>query len=92
MLKACVVCGTASDQARCIEHRYTRDRSRNARRQRQRIIERDGYQCQHCGRLLSGGRDTHADHIVPLAKQPGPRADHELQTLCDECNQLKGDK
>ena len=89
MLKACVVCGTPSDQARCEKHRYNRDRSRAARRQRLRIVRRDGYRCRRCGKLLAGTTDTHVDHIVPLAFG-GPTTDSNLQTLCAACNMAKG--
>lgn len=89
MLKACVVCGTPSQQSRCPTHRYQRPRGRAWRQQRQRIIQRDAYTCQHCGRQLHGTRDTHVDHITPLAQQPGPRTDAQLQTLCATCNQAK---
>lgn len=89
MLKACVVCGTPSDQPRCPEHRYERDRSPAARMQRQRIIERDRYRCQRCGTYLTGARDTHVDHVIPLAKG-GNETDQNKQTLCATCNQRKG--
>lgn len=89
MLKACTVCGAPSDQARCPEHRYTRDRSRKARAQRMRVIERDGFLCQRCGKRLSGGRDTHVDHIVRLA-DGGSEHDSNKQALCSSCNQQKG--
>lgn len=90
MLKACVVCGNPSDQGRCPAHRINRNGStRRSRKQRQRIIQRDGYQCQRCGRYLTGRQDTHADHIVPLANG-GTWDDSNMQTLCAECNQTKG--
>jgi 5-methylcytosine-specific restriction endonuclease McrA len=54
-----------------------------------RIIERDGFICQRCGKRLSGGRDTHVDHIVRLA-DGGTEADSNKQTLCALCNQQKG--
>jgi len=92
MLQACVVCGTPSEQARCPAHRYQRDRRPRARRQRRRVIERDGFRCQECGCYLTGRRDTHVDHVEPLARRPGWRADHELQTLCAACNQAKADR
>lgn len=90
MLKACVVCGAPSDQARCPAHRYTRQRGSQARKQRQRIIERDNYQCRYCHRYLNGTDDTHVDHIIPLSKG-GDESDMNKQTLCAECNLAKGD-
>jgi 5-methylcytosine-specific restriction endonuclease McrA len=92
MTKACVVCGAVSDQARCPAHRYQRERSPRQRRQRQRVIQRDGYVCQNCGTPLTGGRDTQVDHVIPLAKQAGPRSDDGLRTLCAPCNERKGSR
>jgi len=89
MLKACTVCGAASEQTRCPTHRYTRDRSRKARTQRARIIARDDYRCQACGKPLSGGQDTHVDHIVRLADE-GSESDANKQALCADCNLRKG--
>lgn len=89
MLKACVKCGTPSEQARCPEHRYTRPRGRRYRQLRQRIIERDGYQCRRCGCYVEGKRDTHVDHIRPLADE-GQTIASNLQTLCRQCNEAKG--
>jgi len=93
-LHACVVCGKPSEQARCAEHRYTRDRSPRARQQRQRVLERDGYRCQLCGRQLHGGRDTHIDHIVPLSKGGSGVTwdDSNVRATCKQCNEQRGNR
>jgi 5-methylcytosine-specific restriction endonuclease McrA len=101
MLKACTVCGDPSSQARCPAHRTGRNGStRQSRKQRQRIIIRDGYECQHCKTYLTGDADTHVDHVVSLATLAatyGTREanrigwlDSNLQTLCGPCNLTKG--
>lgn len=54
-----------------------------------RVIERDNFQCQACGVYLSGGRDTHVDHIIPL-RDGGSEDMSNKQTLCAPCNQAKG--
>lgn len=50
---------------------------------------RDGYQCQRCGRYVTGKRDTHVDHVVALANG-GSEDISNKQTLCASCNQHKG--
>jgi 5-methylcytosine-specific restriction endonuclease McrA len=83
-----VVCGKPSEQARCPDHRYTRQRGAGQRRQRLRIIERDGFRCVKCGKYVTGGMDTHVDHIVALANG-GDEGDANKQTLCAPCNRAK---
>jgi hypothetical protein len=57
------------------------------RTQRQRILERDKYQCQLC-------QDTEnlcIDHIIPVSRG-GNSEDENLQVLCLPCNTSKGNK
>jgi len=52
---------------------------------RQRVFDRDGHRCAHCGA-------THMlviDHIRPLA-QGGDNSECNLQALCWSCNAHKG--
>ncbi|MDX6436767.1 MAG: 5-methylcytosine-specific restriction enzyme [Gaiellaceae bacterium] len=55
------------------------------RRLRARVLVRDDYRCQHCGKPA-----THADHVLPKA---AGGSDHigNLEALCTDCNLLKGD-
>lgn len=34
---------------------------------RQAVLTRDAWTCQDCGRVCSGYKEAHADHIVPIA-------------------------
>lgn len=67
-----------------------RDRSRWQAVRRQ-VIERDGFRCQVCGRILNF-YNFEIDHIKPLHKM----TEHEdaydtdnLQTLCGTCHSYK---
>ena len=51
------------------------------------VIERDGPRCRWCGTEA----DPTLDHVVPLARG-GTNAVDNLQVLCADCNQLKGDR
>ena len=52
------------------------------------ILKRDGFRCQICGRTQLDGAKLEVDHIIPVSKG-GKTVDHNLQTLCHECNQGK---
>jgi 5-methylcytosine-specific restriction endonuclease McrA len=54
------------------------------RKIRQRILQRDGYTCQHCG-----GEANSVDHIVPRTMN-GTDDEFNLQSLCTPCNSAKG--
>lgn len=59
------------------------------KRQRRRIIDRDGNLCTKCGST----EDLTADHIDPHAKtNKDVVTDDELTTLCRTCNGRKSDK
>lgn len=55
--------------------------------QRERILERDGYKCVHCG----SDEKLHIDHKVPVSKG-GTSDDSNLQVLCEKCNCSKNNR
>ncbi len=68
---------------------------RRWRRIREQVFERDGYLCQACRGLgivtvvtLSGSLAGICDHIIPVS-EGGSDADHNLQTLCKKCSDVK---
>lgn len=88
---------------RCVIHRISNNKTHRAvgdtrttnergydaryRRMRQRVLERDRYQCML---RLDGceGRATQADHIIPLSKG-GKNTMANLQASCRHCNLSK---
>lgn len=64
---------------------------RSRKKQRQRILERDGHRCQLCGAQQTDDNQTKLEihHIRPFS-QGGPTVDTNLITLCRECNQSLG--
>lgn len=50
------------------------------RQLRQKVLERDGYECQYCGK-----KATQADHVVPR-KKGGADAMKNLVACCPACN------
>lgn len=54
---------------------------------KQRILERDGHRCRHCGAADS----LQIDHITPCI-EGGSSRDANLQILCARCNMRKGAK
>lgn len=54
-----------------------------------RIMKRDNFCCQLCGRKGIEDSPLEVDHIHPLAKG-GSNQDSNLWTLCFECNRGKG--
>lgn len=57
------------------------------RLQRQRILERDEHQCQHC----TATDALCVDHVLPISRG-GDSSDGNLQILCSACNTKKGNK
>lgn len=58
-------------------------------RARWRILNRDNFRCQACGKYgLDTIRGLEVDHIIPVSKG-GTHEDHNLRTLCYECNRGK---
>lgn len=54
---------------------------------RREVLVRDGYQCQTCGKLVTG-KNAHVDHIVRKTELASDEIDG-LQTLCASCHGKK---
>jgi len=59
--------------------------------QRLRVLNRDGWACQSCGKHLEGA-DATVDHTDPISQDDRPREDWELVSMCRRCNGAKQDK
>lgn len=55
---------------------------------RKRIMIRDNYTCQMCGKYMPDEVGLHIDHIVPVSKG-GKTIESNLQVLCSKCNGRK---
>ena len=55
-----------------------------------KILSRDGFRCQYCGRSSKNGAILEIDHINPIASG-GLATEENLITSCFECNSGKGD-
>lgn len=60
-------------------------------RMRFRILVRDGFRCQSCGKspITTPGIELHVDHIIPWSKG-GETIPENLECKCKECNLGKG--
>ncbi len=58
---------------------------------RHKVIVRDNYTCQICGKYMPDEVGLHVDHIVAI-KNGGKTVESNLQVLCDKCNLGKGAK
>ena len=58
---------------------------------REKIMKRDNYTCQFCGKYMPDEVGLHIDHIVPIAKG-GKSVESNLQVLCSKCNASKSSK
>lgn len=58
---------------------------------RKKIMERDRYTCQNCGKYMPDEVGLHIDHIIPIAKG-GKSVASNLRVLCSKCNGSKGAK
>lgn len=54
---------------------------------RQKVFRKDKHKCRECGSVTN----LTIDHIIPKSKG-GTNYHHNLQTLCYDCNQKKGNK
>ena len=59
---------------------------RELQRIRDRILLRDEYTCQHCGRVSTQGE---VDHIVPLHLGGSAKSEMNMQYLCKDCHERK---
>lgn len=55
-----------------------------------RVVRRDNYTCQVCGKHLLDN-EIEFDHIIPLSKG-GSSEEHNIRLTCFECNRDKYDK
>ncbi len=55
-----------------------------------KILQRDNFTCQYCGRTPQNGVKLQIDHIIPESKG-GKFVEENLITSCEECNLGKGD-
>lgn len=72
-------------------HHAKRLANRPKRMIRSKVLKRDGYCCQICGRAPSDGVKLEVDHKHPKAKG-GSNDLNNLWTLCEDCNQGKSDE
>lgn len=63
------------------------ERARVSNKLRFEIYERDNYRCRKCGSAY----ELQIDHIIPISKG-GKSEYNNLQTLCKNCNCVKGNK
>lgn len=68
-------------------------KTRQGRKARRMILDRDGWQCQMCGVLLTGQMaDPHGavvDHIEPVALSPHRERDAaNMRAVCRSCHAL----
>lgn len=55
-----------------------------------RVVRRDNYTCQHCGKHLKDN-EVEFDHVIPLARG-GSSEEHNIRLTCHDCNADKSDK
>ena len=65
-------------------------RQRRAGCKRNRILARDKYRCQFCGKK-GGDLDLTIDHLLPSSRG-GSTSPENLVAACRPCNQRKGDR
>ena len=58
---------------------------------RKKIMKRDNYTCQICGKHMPDEVGLQIDHIVPVSKG-GKSVESNLQVLCSKCNGYKSNK
>ena len=82
---------TATNLTNNVEKKVKRTSRSISERMRFRILVRDGFTCQSCGRspLKERGVELHVDHIIPWSKGGETEVDN-LEVKCSRCNLGKG--
>lgn len=77
----------------CTLHEYNSKNQRKlaTRQLREKIMRRDNYTCQICGKYMPDEVGLQIDHIVPISKN-GKTVESNLRVLCSKCNGRKADK
>lgn len=55
-----------------------------------RVVRRDNYTCQHCGKHLLDN-EVEFDHLIPISRG-GSSDEHNLRLTCHDCNHDKSDR
>lgn len=58
---------------------------------RKKIMHRDNYTCQACGKYMPDEVGLQIDHIIPISKG-GKSVESNLQVLCSKCNGKKSNR
>jgi Restriction endonuclease len=82
-LRRCDVCLSAARQSATVTR--SPDRDPIPAQLRFRVLQRDGFRCQYCGRSARDGAVLHVDHVVPVAAG-GETNEGNLIAACDQCN------
>lgn len=61
------------------------------RKLREKIMKRDNYTCQICGKYMPDEVGLQIDHIIPVSRG-GKTVESNLRVLCNKCNAKKGSK
>jgi 5-methylcytosine-specific restriction endonuclease McrA len=54
-----------------------------------RVVRRDNYTCQNCGKHLLD-TEVEFDHVIPVSKG-GSSEEHNIRLTCFDCNRSKSD-
>lgn len=73
------------------EYHMKNQRKLATRELRERVMRRDNYTCQVCGKYMPDEVGLQIDHIVPVSKG-GKTVLSNLRVTCDKCNRRKGAK
>lgn len=73
------------------EYHSKNQRKLATRELREKIMIRDNYTCQLCGKYMPDEVGLQIDHIVPISKG-GKTVESNLRVLCSKCNSSKRDK